>query len=212
MIVAWAQNTSTSQRSANAAIAGNTFGMTQNSDTTVIAPVITSSGTASGTVNQSFSYPITATNSPTSYGASGLPAGLSVNPSTGLISGTPTISGTFNVTVTASNAGGTGIMTLITTIAPTNYSLTVTAPVNGWITGASGTINCGTSCSVSLPAGTPVVLTANPNSGYTFSGWSGSALCVNQNPCIFSMPTSAVNLVANFKKSDIASILMLLLD
>src|ERR1700675_4054990 len=37
-------------------------------------PVITSSGTASGTVGTAFSYQITATDSPTRFGATGLPA------------------------------------------------------------------------------------------------------------------------------------------
>jgi len=41
-------------------------------------PVITSATTASGTVGSAFSYQITATNAPTSYGATGLPAGLTV--------------------------------------------------------------------------------------------------------------------------------------
>src|SRR5580704_8588958 len=44
-----------------------------------IPPVITSGGTASATKGAAFSYQITATNSPTSFGASGLPAGLTVN-------------------------------------------------------------------------------------------------------------------------------------
>ena len=39
-------------------------------------PVITSATTASGTVGSAFSYQIAATNAPTSYGATGLPAGL----------------------------------------------------------------------------------------------------------------------------------------
>src|SRR3989442_829877 len=53
-------------------------------------PVIKRSLTATGRVGVAFSYTITATNSPTSYNATGLPAGLSVNTSTGVISGTPT--------------------------------------------------------------------------------------------------------------------------
>ncbi len=85
-------------------------------------PVITSATTANGTVNQSFSYQIAAANSPTSYGASGLPAGLSVNTSTGLISGTSTASGTFSPSVTATNAGGSGSMTVTITIAPASSS------------------------------------------------------------------------------------------
>ncbi len=79
-------------------------------------PVITSATTASGTVGSAFSYHITATNSPTSYGASGLPAGLSVNTATGLISGTPTTTGTSAVKVSATNSAGTGNATLTLTI------------------------------------------------------------------------------------------------
>jgi hypothetical protein len=53
------------------------------------APVITSVRTASGSVNQAFTYQITASHSPTQFSASGLPAGLSVTAGTGLISGHP---------------------------------------------------------------------------------------------------------------------------
>ena len=84
---------------------------------TQAAPAITSAGTANGTINVAFSYPITATNSPTSYGANGLPAGLNVNTSSGLISGTPSASGTFNATVTATNTVGTGSLPVTIAIA-----------------------------------------------------------------------------------------------
>ena len=76
------------------------------------SPVITSATTASGTVGSAFSYQITATNSPTSYGATGLPGGLTVNSATGLISGTPTAPGTSTVTLSATNNSGTGTATL----------------------------------------------------------------------------------------------------
>ena len=72
-------------------------------------PVVTSPLTASGTENATgFSYTITASNSPTAFAASGLPLGLSVNSSNGVISGTPLYGGTFNVVISALNAWGTG--------------------------------------------------------------------------------------------------------
>ena len=83
-------------------------------------PVITSATTKFGTINTSLSYTITASNSPTSYGATGLPTGLSVNTTTGAISGTPTSVGTSNITLSATNSHGTGTATL---------QLTVSAPI-----------------------------------------------------------------------------------
>src|SRR5208283_3968745 len=85
---------------------------------TAVAPVITSSDKAAGTVGTAFSYQITATNSPTNFGASGLPSGLTVNTVSGLISGTPTgAAGTSSVTLSASNSGGTGSAPLTLTIS-----------------------------------------------------------------------------------------------
>src|SRR5437868_12274974 len=82
-------------------------------------PVITSPTTATGQVGVAFSYQIIASNGPIiSYNATGLPAGLSVNTSTGLISGTPTTAGTYSVTISATNSSGTGSATLTLTIKP----------------------------------------------------------------------------------------------
>ena len=76
-------------------------------------PTLTSSPDANGTAGQAFSYQILAGNSPVAYGATGLPAGLSVNTSTGLISGTaPATAGEHNATISATNAAGTTSMTL----------------------------------------------------------------------------------------------------
>ncbi|MBC8134068.1 MAG: discoidin domain-containing protein, partial [Deltaproteobacteria bacterium] len=80
------------------------------------APVINSALTKSGTVGTALTYNITAANTPTSYGATGLPAGLSVNTTTGAITGTPTAAGTTNSTITATNASGTDSETLVFTI------------------------------------------------------------------------------------------------
>jgi len=81
-----------------------------------LPPVITSPLTASATVGKPFSYQITASHNPTSYSASGLPAGLLVNTATGRISGTPQSAGTATITIGATNASGTGTAKLVLTI------------------------------------------------------------------------------------------------
>src|SRR5205814_2065044 len=84
-------------------------------------PAITSAATAGGTMGSSFNYSITASNSPASYGATNLPSGLTVNSSTGVISGTPAIAPssvtTYTVIITAKNANGTGSKALTISIA-----------------------------------------------------------------------------------------------
>ena len=82
-------------------------------------PVVTSSGTASGTACLAFSYTITGSNTPTSYGASGLPSGFSVNSGTGVISGRVRAAWSGTITVSATNACGTGYK---------NVSVTIGAP------------------------------------------------------------------------------------
>jgi hypothetical protein len=62
------------------------------------------------------------------YSATGLPAGLSINSSSGLISGTPTAAGASNVTVTAKDATGAA--------GSTSFTWTITS--------GGGTAGCGT--------------------------------------------------------------------
>jgi uncharacterized repeat protein (TIGR03803 family) len=71
------------------------------------APVINSSLSVTGTIGSAFSYQITATNNPTSFSSGWLPPGLSLNTTTGVISGIPTATGTSTLNIYASN-GATG--------------------------------------------------------------------------------------------------------
>jgi autotransporter-associated beta strand protein len=83
----------------------------------VATPVITSPTSATGTYGQPFTYAITASNAPTSFTAIPLPPGLSLNPATGVISGTAGAAGNFTVNLGASNLAGTGTASLTISVA-----------------------------------------------------------------------------------------------
>ena len=104
---------------------------------------VTNPGSQTGTVGTAVSLQIHATDSASgqtlTYSATGLPAGLSINSSSGLISGTPTTAGTSSVTVTAkdtTNASGSASFTWTINPAGGN-TVTVTNPGNQ--TGTVGT-------------------------------------------------------------------------
>lgn len=108
-------------------------GFSAQATVTVVAagagPAITSADAANGTAYQNFSYAITATNAPSSFAASGLPAGLGIDPNTGIISGVPSSSGIFTAIITVGNATpypAIGVLTI--TIAPP-------APFDQWRAG-----------------------------------------------------------------------------
>jgi hypothetical protein len=117
-----------------------------------IPPAITSVLTTTGNAEQPFRYQIVASNEATSYSVTGtLPNGLSLNPSTGLISGTPTSVFEGTVTITATNASGSDNETLKIVINPVVVILTSTE--------VAGTV------------GTPLSfqLTANPSNDLVYS-------------------------------------------
>ena len=79
-------------------------------------PSITSPLTAASITGDAFSYQITASRNPTAFGAQGLPPWLSLNPTTGLITGTTGAAGTWPLLISAENSGGTDTRTLTLTI------------------------------------------------------------------------------------------------
>ncbi len=93
-------------------------------------PVISSGNKATATATKAFSYQIVASNAPDSYSSSILPKGLTLNTATGLISGTPSVVGSFNVSLVAKNAKGTGKLTLNIAIAQNTQTITFGAIPN----------------------------------------------------------------------------------
>ena len=118
--------------SGSARLQGATTMSSKGAATAMQPPAITSGAQASFTQGATFSYQIVATNSPTKYGATGLPSGLSLNATTGQISGTALTSQQVNVQLSAANAYGQGAMTLV--LLPSN-SPTLVGTTNNCVQG-----------------------------------------------------------------------------
>ena len=147
------------------------------------APVINSAATASVIVGTPFSYTIAASGGPTGFSATNLPPGLVF--SNGMVSGTPTIAGTYNIQLSATNGSGTGYG---------NLALTVKLPLPVFInsTIADGVVN------------TPFNYTVQASSvatSFSASGLPPGLILNSLNGAITNTPTSSgvfnVTIVAN---------------
>jgi len=130
----------------------------------IASPTVTSATTSNGVYGQDFSYMATSSGALNYYTASGLPAGISINPATGLISGTIVgNAGTYSVTLGAVNGAGPGSKTL---------SLVVSGTTPGAPSGVSVVLGNG-QATVSFTAPTDTggysitgfTVTATPSSG-----------------------------------------------
>ena len=148
------------------------------------APTITSNATATATRGTPFAYQITASNSPTSYSITGnLTQGLSLNGTTGLISGTPTASGNASILLYATNAYGNGTKTLMISVA--NLLPTVTS-------------NNSTTATLGVPFNYQITATNAPLTGYALIGTLPTGLALSTTSGLISgTPTASGNFLLN---------------
>jgi hypothetical protein len=66
------------------------------------------------------------------------------------------------------------------------YSLTVNKTGSGTGTVSGSGIDCGATCAVTLDTGTAVTLTATPEAGSVFTGWSGGG-CSGTADCVLTL-------------------------
>ncbi len=138
-------------------------GSIQKASTPPVQPgklTISTTSLPSGTVGVAYSGAITATGgtTPYTYSATGLPSSLSINSSTGVISGTPALSavGSHSVNVTVTDAGkptaqsATAVLSITVSAALTAQTITFANPG-------------------SQAVGTPLTLSATASSGLTVS-------------------------------------------
>ncbi len=127
------------------------------------------------------------------YSAAGLPAGLSVNSSTGLISGTPTTAGTSTVTVTATDTtGASGSASFSWTVNPAGgNTVTVTNP-------GSQTSTVGTAVSLQVQASDSA---AGQTLTYAASGLP-AGLSIGPSGLIAGTPTTASTSTATVTATD----------
>ena len=126
--------------------------------TILTTPSITSAASATGQYGAPFSYQITAANSPATFSAAPLPPGLSVDATTGVISGVPTAAGSYVTTVGATNLAGTGNASLAILIDKALAGVAL-SNLSATYDGTAHAVTVGTT-----PAGLNVVVTYNGNS------------------------------------------------
>jgi hypothetical protein len=182
------------------------------------APVIASAATATGTVGSAFTYQIAASNGPTGFNATGLPAGLSVDTGSGAITGTPTAAGTSMIIISASNGTGTGTATLTITVNPAGSAPVITSAGTGTATvgaaytyqitasnGPTGFNASGLPTGLSVDTGTGLITgtpTASGTSTITLSAGNGNGtgtatLTLTIDPAVAPAPTITSALTAS---------------
>ena len=129
-----------------------TFALTNS--TTIQSPAFTSAPPPSGTINVPYSFMVTASGTPTptfSVLPNSLPTGLTLNGTSGLVAGTPTVQGTFAGSLTATNGlPPDATQTFAVTIANLGQTITFAALGNKIFGSAPFTVSATASSGLSV--------------------------------------------------------------
>jgi hypothetical protein len=148
------------------------------------APVINSPAAASVIIGSPFTYTITASNNPTGFNATNLAPGLTCD--NGVISGTPTVVGTYNLQVSASNSSGTG---------NANLALTVKLPlpvITSPLT-ADGLVNAAFNYTIQSTDVATIFGASGLPSGLTLNSATGLITGTNLNAGVYTVTINASN-------------------
>lgn len=171
-------------------------------------PVITSVTNATGTVGAPITpYQIVATQYATNFGAANLPAGLSVAAATGLVTGTPSGSGTTASTIYATNAVGSDSENLewviaasgpVLTVSPSSltFSEIVETQTSDLTIGVTNTGASGSTLNVHAhTTGAPFTVVAPTNFALAFG--VGTNFTIRFSPTTQGLPTGSVIFVSD---------------
>jgi hypothetical protein len=173
----------------------------------VMAPTalaITSAVSASGTYGTAFSYQVVGSGAPTTFSATGLPAGLSINPSNGAITGTPTQTGSFTVDLAIGTSAASAKRALEITIAKKALTVTADAKSRGYgqedpefTATLSGFVGSDTAALVSgSPSFSVAATTSSPPETYAIMPALGSLTATNYSFGTFSVGLGYLTITA----------------
>jgi hypothetical protein len=150
-------------------------------DVKLATPTITTTAAAAATIGVAYSQALAGTGESVAYSISSgaLPTGVTINSTTGVISGTPTVAGVASFTVSKINTGGTATKALSITVNQVAPTITTTSLAGGVIGTAYSQTVAGTGVAVThtatgtLPPGITIsaagVLSGTPTTAGTYS-------------------------------------------
>ena len=176
-----------------------------------VTPKITTDSLPDGTVNQLYTATLQATGNGITWSSSDKPEWMTLGSSTGVISGTPTVDGTFNFTVKATNGGGSDSRAFTLTVTappepepeptpppyiPPTYAVTVPETTGGTVEVSPSRAS----------SGRTVTITAAPDTGFALESLTvldsrGNEIALTDKgggKYTFTMPASRVTVEASF--------------